>query len=284
MGGRKVDYNGRSDNIDRFEVDYLGDATPQLDKDEGNKHTFTLTHGEHIIEILASGDDDWLRGVQFITNKGRCSAIYGTLEGIPTIVRSKCGILAGLSVTSKVHPTWGYLATSVRGIWRHDLIPHAPKENDVFSEYFGARTHHGSGFNDRALVGNSSTMYISRVEFWAGVEIDSIQLTYTDTAGAQNNPGEIRTARHGGLGGTRSSLDLRDGEHITSVVGRYNEKFLTQLCFRTSLGRTSDMYGGGDGKLFSVTAPFDKSGKSLRLQYILGKRRVKSIFVDITEM
>ncbi|KAF8750855.1 hypothetical protein RHS01_09113 [Rhizoctonia solani] len=165
-----------SDNIDRFEVDYLGDAIPQLDKDEANKHTFTLTHGEHIVEILASGDDDGLRGVQFITNKGRCSAIYGTLEGVPTIARSKGGILAGLSVTSKVHPTRGYLATSFRGIWRHDLIPHAPKENDVFSEYFGARTHHGSGFNDRALVGNSSTMCISRVEFWAGVEIDSIQI------------------------------------------------------------------------------------------------------------
>ncbi|ELU35932.1 Jacalin domain-containing protein [Rhizoctonia solani AG-1 IA] len=140
-----------------------------------HSHLPMVCNGEHIIEILASGDDDWLRGVQFITNKGRCSAIYGTLEGVPTIARSKGGILAGLSVTSKVHPTRGYLATSVRGIWRHDLIPHAPKENDVFSEYFGARTHHGSGFNDRALVGNSSTMYISRVEFWAGVEIDSIQ-------------------------------------------------------------------------------------------------------------
>jgi hypothetical protein len=64
--------------------------------------------------MLTCADDDWLRGMQFITNKGRCSAIYGVLEGTPIIVKSKGGVLAGLSVTSRKHPQWDYLVTSVR--------------------------------------------------------------------------------------------------------------------------------------------------------------------------
>ena len=63
--------------------------------------------------MLTSNDGEWLRGVQFITNKGRCSAIYGWLDGIPTISRSEGGVLAGLLISTKKHETHGRLVTGV---------------------------------------------------------------------------------------------------------------------------------------------------------------------------
>jgi hypothetical protein len=63
--------------------------------------------------MLTCADGEWLRGMQFITNMGRCSVIYGSLEGVPAISRSKGGILVGLTTSTKKHPEWDYLVTSV---------------------------------------------------------------------------------------------------------------------------------------------------------------------------
>jgi hypothetical protein len=56
-----------------------------------------------------------------------------------------------------------------QGIWRHDTIYEAPKENDIFSEYFGPKNE-GRPFNDRAVVRNSD-MAISWVEVRCGSAI-----------------------------------------------------------------------------------------------------------------
>ncbi|CAE6495894.1 unnamed protein product [Rhizoctonia solani] len=254
-------------------VNYLDGATSRAGREAGNVHTFALTNGEHIVEMLTCDSGEWLHGIQFITNKGRCSVIYGILEGIPVISRSKGGILAGFSISSKQHPEWGYLMTSARGIWRYDLIPRVPKENDVYSDYYGARLRHGTGFNDRALIGNSSSMYISSVEVWSGSEIDGIQLTYEDNRDGRNN--QLKTERHGGSGGGHHQFKLGDGEYIASISGRYNEQFLTQLCFVTNLGQASEVYGTGSGQSFSARAPLGENGRYLRLQYFIGKSDTK---------
>ncbi|KAF8712386.1 MYND finger, partial [Rhizoctonia solani] len=258
-------------------------------KDGGNHHMFTLTEGEHIIEMLTCADGEWLRGIQFITNMGRCSVIYGSLEGTPVISRSKGGILVGLTTSTKKHSEWDYLVTGVnvsttfyepqtymddatkQGIWRCDFLRSVPKENDVYSDYFGAKTHNGTGFNDRALIGNSSSMHISSVEIWSGDDgIDGIQFIYRDTRNSQSE--KIKSVLHGGSGSSHHQFELRDGEYVVSVSGKYNDRFLTQLCFGTNRGRTSDIYGGGSGRSFSTQAPIDKAGRYHRLQYILGKR------------
>ncbi|KAJ1300767.1 hypothetical protein OPQ81_002410 [Rhizoctonia solani] len=257
-----------TDNIIGLSVHYLDGVVSQAGREAGNVHMFKLTK-EHIVEMLTCADGEWLRGLQFVTNKGRCSVIYGTLEGIPIISRSKGAVLAGFSIISKQHSQWDHLITSARGIWRYDLIPRVPKENDVYSDYFGAITQYGTGFNDRVLIGNSSSMYISTVEVRSGSAIDSIQFTYTDTRNSQND--KIKTAHHGGPGGSLHQFELGHREYIVSISGRYNERCLTQLCFGTNIGRTSEIYGAASGHEFSARAPSSKNGSHLRLQYILGK-------------
>ncbi|KEP48646.1 jacalin domain protein [Rhizoctonia solani 123E] len=265
-----------SDYIDCISLTYL-DGMPSASRDAGKgghvQPHFTLINGEHITEVLSCFDGEWVRGIQFVTSAGRCSAIYGIFEGIPAISRSKGGILAGFSINTKKHPTWDYLVTGVRGIWRYDALPRVPKENDVYSDYFGAST--GKGFNDRALIGNSNSMYISNIEVRSGSQIDSIQFTYSDSKNGQND--KIKTTRHGGSGGTHHQFELGDGEHVVSISGRCNQQVVTQLCFGTNLGRTSEIYGMADGQEFSARAPLGENGKSLRLQYILGKRCIYAL-------
>ncbi|KAH7333548.1 hypothetical protein B0J17DRAFT_128543 [Rhizoctonia solani] len=101
-------------NIVGLTVHYLDGAISRAGREGGNVHTFTLTNGEHIVEMLTCADGEWLRGIQFVTNRGRCSVIYGILEGIPVISRSKGGILVGFSISSKKHSEWGYLMASAR--------------------------------------------------------------------------------------------------------------------------------------------------------------------------
>ncbi|KAJ1305820.1 hypothetical protein OPQ81_010547 [Rhizoctonia solani] len=234
-----------------------------------NDHKFMLAEGEHIVEMITFTNGEWLRAIQFITNKGRCSGIYGWVEGTPTISRSEGGVLSGFLMRTKQHPQHGYLVTEVNGIWRHDVIPRAPKESDVYSDYIRGKNEHGKGFNDRALIGNSNSAYISSVEIRAHGDIHSIELTYTDTRNGKIH--KFKSPRHGGSHGPYYRFDLERGEHIVSVTGKYSDSWLTQLCFATNLGRTSDVYGGGQGQAFSARAPLGEDGSSLRLQYVLGK-------------
>ncbi|KAH7338106.1 hypothetical protein B0J17DRAFT_411085 [Rhizoctonia solani] len=158
-------------------VKYLDGVVSRGSKDGGNHHTFTLNSGEHIVEMLGCDDGEWFRGMQFTTNTGRCSVICGPLGGIPVISRSKGGILAGFSTSSKKHAEWNYVMTGVRGIWRYDLMPRNPKENDVYSDYFEAGNKNWKGFNDRALIANLSSLCFSSVEVQPGDDIDNIQIS-----------------------------------------------------------------------------------------------------------
>ncbi|CAE6475132.1 unnamed protein product [Rhizoctonia solani] len=256
-------------HIVALSVTYLDGVTSGDGGDVGMAGTFTLTEGEHIAEIMTCASDEWLHAIQFITNKGRCSAIYGWFQGTPTVSRSEGGVLAGFSMRTKKHPQHGYMVTEANGIWRHDLIPRTPKESDVYSDYFGAKNQHGQGFNDRALIGNSSSIHITCVEVRAHGEIHSIEFTYTDTRNGKNR--KFKAPRHGGSHGPYYRFDLGEGEHIVSVTGKYNDNWLTHLCFGTNLGRTSEVYGGGGGESFSARAPLGENGKSMRLQYVLGR-------------
>ncbi|CAE6471176.1 unnamed protein product [Rhizoctonia solani] len=258
-------------------VTYLDGVTWRGGGTAGHEQTFTLTEGEHIVEMLTCVDNEWLRAIQFITSKGRCSAIYGKLEGTPTISKSEGGVLAGFSISTKKHPQWGFWMTGVNGIWRHDFIPRTPKENDVYSEYIGAKNQHGKGFNDRALIGNSSSIYITCVEIRAHTAIHSIEMhnpnlqkcTYIDAKDIKHR--KFKAPRHGGSHGSYYRFDLERGEHIVSITGKYDDDWLTQLCFGTNLGRTSDIYGGGAGQSFSTRAPLGENGRSMRLQYVIGR-------------
>ncbi|CAE6474180.1 unnamed protein product [Rhizoctonia solani] len=237
----------------------------------GTEHTFRLApvvlEGEHITELIIWNHEEWIRGFQFITTMGRCSPQYGTHDGTPTVARSKSGVLVGFLIHTRNHPQHGQMYSGVQGVWRHDLVPGVPKEDDVYSEYYGGVN--GRAFNDRALVGNSKSTRISSVEIRSGDSIDSTQFTYIDNKdGREFKP---MTPRHGGPGGSPHQFVLNDGEHIVTVSGKYGEQRITQLCFGTNLGRTSEVYGGGKGQPFSSLAPGDKDRSYFRLQYICGK-------------
>ncbi|EUC60503.1 jacalin-like lectin domain protein [Rhizoctonia solani AG-3 Rhs1AP] len=263
-----------SDYIELLSITYSDGTTSSRHGGGGHVGTvykFTLETGEHIIEMLTWTDGNWLFGLQFVTNMGRCSPQYGAHRDIPSIARAKGGVLVGFLSQTNQHPSYKEMFSGVQGIWRRDLLPKIPKEDDVYSEYFGD-THsswHEPAFNDRVLVGNSKSIYISCVKIWSGDSIDSIQFMYDDSKDGQTF--KSMSLRHGGPGGSPNQFVLEDGEHIVTVSGRYGEQRITQLCFATNQGRTSGVFGGGKGQPFSVFAPRDKEGNYFRLQYICGK-------------
>ncbi|KAG8755477.1 hypothetical protein FRC11_005993 [Ceratobasidium sp. 423] len=227
--------------------------------------------GEHITEMLIWGGD-WIHGLQFITNLGRCSPHFGGSGPTPTLVRSKGGVLVGALSLMKRHE-YGRLFHKIQGIWRHDIVNKVPKEDDAFSDYFGSKSK-GRSFNDRVVVRNSG-MAISKVKIRCCAAIDSIQFTYVNNTGPGQS--ELQTERHGGLGGSQRELTLDPGEHITSITGWYDNvhERISELRFVTNQGRDEAF---GEGKVndkshrISALAPRDKDGKLMRLQYICGKR------------
>ncbi|CUA68625.1 hypothetical protein RSOLAG22IIIB_08004 [Rhizoctonia solani] len=235
----------------------------------GTEYEFVLGVGEHIAEMLIWTEGEWLHGLQFITTIGRFSPQYGAHFGVPTIAKCKGGILVGFLSHTKLHPSWKEMFSGVQGIWRRDLVPRVPREDDVYSEYYGDKSRSGRPFNDRVVVGNSKFVYILSIEVGWGDLIDSIQLTYIDKEDGQEL--KLSAERHGGPGGRTCRFMLEDGEHIVTVSGRHKADCITQLCFGTNRGRTSEVLGGGAGDPFSSLAPRDKDGNYFRLQYICGK-------------
>ncbi|KDN36056.1 hypothetical protein RSAG8_11078, partial [Rhizoctonia solani AG-8 WAC10335] len=234
----------------------------------GSRHEFVLSNGEYITEMLI-WESDWVHGLQFMTNFGRCSPDMGGSWNKPTVARSiKGGVLVGIVSVIKPHEP-GRLFRDIQGIWRHDIIDKTPKEDDVFSRYFGSKK--GMPFNDRTIVRNSD-MAISRIELGCGEVIDSLQLTYIDNAGQGQ---AYQTERHGGPGGSKKHFMLESGEHIVTVVGKYAAGQITQMTFVTDKFRSSEVFGlgisTGQSYSFSVSSPKDRNGKHMRLQYVCGK-------------
>ncbi|KAH7333824.1 hypothetical protein B0J17DRAFT_674225 [Rhizoctonia solani] len=196
----------------------------------GAQHEMMLTAGEHITDIFI-WRHDWTCGLQFVTNFGRCSPHFGEFSGIPMVARSKGGVLVGIMSLIQQHE-FGRLFRKIQGIWRHDVVDMVPKEEDVFSDYFGS--HGGRPFNDRVVVRNSN-MTISNIEVGCGSFIESLQITYLDTAGQGQR--EIQTECHGGPSDKKKKFTLEPGENITSVSGKHDDQRITQMIFVTDQGR-----------------------------------------------
>ncbi|CEL61511.1 hypothetical protein RSOLAG1IB_10084 [Rhizoctonia solani AG-1 IB] len=210
---------------------------------------------------------------------GRCSAQYGAHTGIPTASKSQGGLLVGFSGQTSIYPSYKEVFTAFQGIWRHDVLPRAPREEDVFSEYFGNKGQKGCVFNDRVIVRNSESIRISSIEVWAGAFIGGIRVMYIDNKDGRGI--KSSTVRRGGPGGAFHRFELEDGEHVVSVAGKYEEGMITQLCFVTNQGRASEVFGGGKGQPFSAVAPRERNGKPFRLLYLCGKKYVISLHLPL---
>lgn len=55
------------------------------------------------------------------------------------------------------------------------MIRVAPKQADVYSDYYGGS--YGVPFNDRALIGNSNSIRITKLEVSSGSFIDYIRVS-----------------------------------------------------------------------------------------------------------
>ncbi|PWZ16912.1 Salt stress-induced protein [Zea mays] len=141
----------------------------------------------------------------------------------------------------------------------------------------------GSSSSQSAAKDISSTVVVTKVGVWggeggsaqdiattepprrlqnltvrAGVAVDSIEFTYTDTGG------QTRTAgRWGGLGGNVRKLDLGDAEYVKEVSGTYGAfegaTTLTSLRIVTSTARAWGPWGIESGTRFCITAPIGSS-------------------------
>jgi hypothetical protein len=56
--------------------------------------------------MLTWTEGNWVHGLQFVTNMGRCSAQYGAHCGIPTISKSRGGVLVGFSGQTDIYPSY----------------------------------------------------------------------------------------------------------------------------------------------------------------------------------
>jgi hypothetical protein len=70
--------------------------------------------GEYITEMLVWADQDWVYGLQFVMNTGRCSLHYGGASGIPTIATDQGGALVGFCSRVRKHDRWGDLLSRVQ--------------------------------------------------------------------------------------------------------------------------------------------------------------------------
>ncbi|KAG8777029.1 hypothetical protein FRC12_000570, partial [Ceratobasidium sp. 428] len=61
------------------------------------EHVFELNTGEYITDVVVWVNDDYISAIQFVTTTGRFSPIYGGYLGVPKILSSAGGVLAGFS-------------------------------------------------------------------------------------------------------------------------------------------------------------------------------------------
>ncbi|KAF8748490.1 Endonuclease Exonuclease Phosphatase [Rhizoctonia solani] len=118
----------------------------------------------------------------------------------------------------------------------------------------------------------SDTARIKSIRIKCGTYIDGIEVTYEYFGPGGCGTKSRKADYHGGSnsGGKEHTFVLASDEDIVAVLGRYN-KYIVQLCFVTNKGRTSDIFGGGDGEDFRCQAPATGDGKATRLHYICGK-------------
>ena len=101
----------------------------------------------------------------------------------------------------------------------------------------------GSAFSDDL----TQTSQITQISIWSGSEVDAIQTTWSKQGGST-----FTGVKHGGNGGSLSTITLASGEYITRVDGRSGAR-TDQLTFFTNKGNKYGPYGGNGGSAFSLT-------------------------------
>ncbi|CAE7203508.1 unnamed protein product, partial [Rhizoctonia solani] len=254
-------------HIKTISVKYTTELSPVIyGAAQKTNNEFELKTGEYITDVMLWKDPKGVCGIQMNTTNGKTSRHFGSDSGTLTIMRSTGGCLAGFSgivQADKIH--------DLQTIWRHDVQGSGLGGDRVFSQYYGGVA--GTPFSDWPFVRHSDSAHIKKIRVKCGTYVDGIQagyITYEDTSPGGSGSTSQQGNYHGGSGGKECIFRLEANEHIVAVLGRYN-KYIVQLCFVTNKGRTSDIFGGGEGEDFRCQAPQTSNGKATRLHYICGK-------------
>ncbi|KAG6516408.1 hypothetical protein ZIOFF_026867 [Zingiber officinale] len=93
--------------------------------------------------------------------------------------------------------------------------------------------------------------HITKVKLYTGDVVDSLEISYVD------DRNQFETYRTGGGGGGLHEFELESGEYINWVVASYKDYYdeicLTELGFKTNLGKEHGPFGDGGGE--TVTIP-----------------------------
>ncbi|CAE6479594.1 unnamed protein product [Rhizoctonia solani] len=252
--------------IKSISVKYTTEGSPvTYGSNKTPNNEVTLTAGEYVTDIILWKDQKGVCGLQLNTSKGITSQHFGSDGGTPTVMRSSGGCLSafsGIVQSDIIH--------DLRTLWRHDVQGSGLGGDREFSKYYGGVA--GTPFSDWPFVKQSDTARIKSIRIKCGTYIDGIEVTYEYFGPGGCGTKSQKADYHGGSnsGGKEHTFVLASDEDIVAVLGRYN-KYIVQLCFVTNKGRTSDIFGGGDGEDFRCQAPATGDGKATRLHYICGK-------------
>ncbi|KAF8668393.1 carbohydrate binding [Rhizoctonia solani] len=255
----KIAFHSDGSYIKSISVKYITEDSPvTYGSNKTPNNEFTLTAGDYVTDIVLWKDQKGVCGLQLNTSNGITSQHFGSDDGTPTVLRSSGGCLSAFS---------GIVQSDII----HDLRASSGLGGDrEFSKYYGGVA--GTPFSDWPFVKQSDTARIKSIRVKCGKYIDGIEVTYEDFIPGGYGTESRKADYHGGLdsGGKEHIFVLASDEDIVAVLGRY-KKYIFQLCFVTNKGRTSDIFGGGDGEDFRCQAPATGDGKATRLQYICGK-------------
>ncbi|CEL54060.1 hypothetical protein RSOLAG1IB_06769 [Rhizoctonia solani AG-1 IB] len=260
----KVAFYSDGNYIKALSVKYMNEDSP-VTYGSGNKlnNEILLMAGEYVTDVLLWKDYNGICGIQLNTTKGITSQHFGSEGGTPTVMRSPGGCLSAFSGIIRSD-----IIYDLRTIWRHNVQGSGIGGEREFSKYYGGMG--GTPFSDWHCVKQSNTARIKSIRVKCGTYIDGIEVTYEDSGPGGRGLTSRKGSYHGGSGGKEHVFLLGSDENIAAVLGRCN-KYIVQLCFVTNKGRTSDIFGGGEGEDFRCQAPMTGEGKATRLHYICGK-------------
>ena len=118
----------------------------------------------------------------------------------------------------------------------------------VYSLEFEAGPSGGAGGTPFLDNPPSDYLQINSIKICSGSVIDSIETTYEDSSGNIYSYG-----RHGGGGGSCSTLFFWAGEYITTLSGKYASK-IDSITIKTNFGRVLTKGGSGSIGVFNYTA------------------------------